>query len=156
MVIVSLFSSCFIKSKGCVIICNTVLQHLIKSCANIKVQSGQNKRNCHSFIVWQKLCRVYKKRLKKSPWTCVWVLVLPVALSPLVFIPTGADENIGKCAYVGLLMALCWMLELMPLAVTALLPVALFPILGVASTAYVSVQYLNKTCMLFVGGKSNK
>ena len=81
------------------------------------------------------------------------VLVLPVALSPLVFIPTGADENIGKCAYVGLLMALCWMLELMPLAITALLPVALFPILGVASTAYVSVQYLNKTCMLFVGGK---
>ena len=86
----------------------------------------------------------------------MWVLVLPVALSPLVFIPTGADENIGKCAYVGLLMALSWMLELMPLAVTALLPVALFPILGVASTAYVSVQYLNKTCMLFVGGKLNK
>ena len=83
----------------------------------------------------------------------MWVLVLPVALSPLVFIPTGADENIGKCAYVGLLMALSWMLELMPLAVTALLPVALFPILGVASTAYVSVQYLNKTCMRFVGSK---
>ena len=52
--------------------------------------------------------------------------------------------------------AICWILELMPLAVTALLPVALFLILGVASTAYVSVQYLNKTCMLFVGGKSNK
>ena len=86
-------------------------------------------------------------------WRSILALVLPVALLPLVFIPTGAEENIGKCAYVGLLMALCWMLELMPLAVTALLPVALFPLLGVASTAYVSVQYLNKTCMLFVGGK---
>ena len=139
------------------IICNTALQHLINSCANTEVQSGQNRKNCHLFIPKDNNSLEFiKKRLKKSPWTCVWVLVLPVALSPLVFIPTGADENIGKCAYVGLLMALSWMLELMPLAVTALLPVALFPILGVASTAYVSVQYLNKTCMLFVGGKSNK
>ena len=59
----------------------------------------------------------------------------------------------GKYAYVGLLMVLCWMLELIPLAVIALLPVALFLILGVASMAYVSVQYLNKTCMRFVGSK---
>ena len=38
-----------------------------------------------------------------------------------------------------------------PLTIAALLPVALYLILGVASMAYVSVQYLNKTCMLFVG-----
>ena len=93
--------------------------------------------------------------IRKTLCICDRVPVLPVALLPLVFIPTGEEENIGKCAYVGLLMAFCWMLELMPLAVTALLPVALFPIMGVASTAYVSVQYLNKTCMLFVGGKWN-
>jgi hypothetical protein len=64
--------------------------------------------------------------------------------------PTCTDKNIEKYAYVGLLMVLCLMLELMPLAITARLPVALFLILGVASMAYVSVQYLNNTCMLFV------
>ena len=87
-------------------------------------------------------------------WKPIAIVVLPLALLPLIIIPTTeADSAIGKCGYVGLLMAFSWMLELMPLAVTALIPVALFPILGVASTAFVSVQYLNKTCMLFVGGK---
>lgn len=86
-------------------------------------------------------------------WKKGIILILPIALSPLLIIPTENEKDLGKCAYVGLLMAISWMLELMPLAVTALLPVALFPFLGVASTAFISMQYLNKTCMLFVGGK---
>lgn len=86
-------------------------------------------------------------------WRSVLVVVLPLALLPLVFIPGDEEvKSIGKCAYTGLLMAFSWMLELMPLPVTSLLPVALFPLMGVASTEFVSVQYLNKTCMLFVGG----
>ena len=44
-------------------------------------------------------------------------------------------------------------MELLPLPVTSLIPVALFPILGIMDTGAVSVEYLNKTCMLFVGGK---
>jgi hypothetical protein len=86
-------------------------------------------------------------------WRSLLLVVLPLALLPLVFIPEDeSSKAIGKCAYVGLLMAASWMLELMPLPVTALLPVALFPLMGVTSTSFVSKNYLNKTCMLFVGG----
>lgn len=50
-------------------------------------------------------------------------------------------------------MAASWMLELLPLAITSLLPAALFPLLSIMSTKDVCMVYLNKTCMLFVGGK---
>ena len=87
-------------------------------------------------------------------WRSFVVLVLPLALLPLVFVPKEpSSTSSSRCAYVALLMAFSWMMELMPLAVTSLLPVALFPLLGIASTGEVCMEYLNKTCMLFIGGK---
>ena len=49
-------------------------------------------------------------------------------------------------------MAAYWLLELLPLAVTALIPVVLFPLLGVLSTAQVTVCYFKEVNMLMVGG----
>ena len=46
------------------------------------------------------------------------------------------------------------MLELLPLPVTALIPVAVFPLLGIMSTNEVSMCYMKDTCMLYLGGKS--
>jgi len=57
-----------------------------------------------------------------------------------------------RCAYVAIIMAIYWMLELLPLPVTSLIPVALFPLLGVLSTQEVSMCYMKDTCMLYVGG----
>ena len=54
---------------------------------------------------------------------------------------------------VALLMACSWMMELLPLPITSLIPLALFPLMGIMNTGDVSVNYLNKTCMLFVGGR---
>ena len=39
-----------------------------------------------------------------------------------------------KCAYVIILMAIYWMVEAIPLAITSFLPVILFPLFGVEST----------------------
>ena len=50
-------------------------------------------------------------------------------------------------------MACSWMMELLPLPITSLIPLALFPLMGIMNTGDVSVNYLNKTCMLFVGGR---
>jgi sodium-dependent dicarboxylate transporter 2/3/5 len=49
-------------------------------------------------------------------------------------------------------MAIYWMSECLPLAVTALLPVVLFPLSNVMSAKAVSSHYLNDTNFLFIGG----
>lgn len=48
----------------------------------------------------------------------------------------------GRCAYVILIMAFYWMTEVLPLAITALLPVVLFPALGVMNCKVTASQYL--------------
>ena len=48
-------------------------------------------------------------------------------------------------------MAVYWMTEALPISVTSLIPVALFPILGVASTGAVVSAYLRENGMLYLG-----
>ncbi|KAG0444971.1 hypothetical protein HPB47_008544 [Ixodes persulcatus] len=60
----------------------------------------------------------------------------------------GADRTVPsshpetKCAYAILLMAVYWMFELVHLSVTSLLPVFLFPILGILDTASTTAPYM--------------
>lgn len=49
-------------------------------------------------------------------------------------------------------MAIWWITEVVPLAVTALLPVALFPMLGIMDGKLVSATYFNHVIFLFIGG----
>ncbi|XP_070699209.1 solute carrier family 13 member 2 [Pempheris klunzingeri] len=77
------------------------------------------------------------------------IIVIPLALLPLpLVIPTSE----AKCGYAIILMALYWCTECMPLAVTALLPVILFPMMGIMEAEQVSVEYLKDSNMLFIGG----
>ena len=52
-----------------------------------------------------------------------------------------------------IIMALYWMLELLPLAVTSVLPVAMAPMLGILGTGEVSMIYMKGSNMFFVGGE---
>ena len=47
------------------------------------------------------------------------------------------------CAYAIIIMAVFWITEALPIAVTALLPVFLFPIIGLLSVKATSQQYIN-------------
>jgi solute carrier family 13 (sodium-dependent dicarboxylate transporter), member 2/3/5 len=62
------------------------------------------------------------------------------------------NRNVTYTFAIALLMALWWITEAVPLPVTALLPVALFPLFGVVDGAKVSALYFNHLIFLFIGG----
>jgi solute carrier family 13 (sodium-dependent dicarboxylate transporter), member 2/3/5 len=66
----------------------------------------------------------------------------------------GADlsQEARGTAAVGILMAILWMTEAMPLAATSLIPIAMFPIVGVLSVAEATAPYASDVIFLFMGG----
>ncbi|KAK7912548.1 hypothetical protein WMY93_012759 [Mugilogobius chulae] len=58
----------------------------------------------------------------------------------------------ARCGYAIILMALYWCTECLPLAVTALLPVVLFPMMNIMEADKVHIEYLKDSNMLFIGG----
>lgn len=114
--------------------------------------------------------------LSKSPEPGEWRrqligLIAGIVLAVLVYwiFPSGAAETVAQSpgakedveytaqamrvvAATTVLMATWWMTEAIPLAATALLPIAIFPIMGVAPFKDVSSPYASATIFLFMGG----
>lgn len=57
-----------------------------------------------------------------------------------------------KCAYIVLLVAGYWVTECLPIGITSLVPVVLFPLFGILSTQETCTCYMNDTIMVFIGG----
>jgi sodium-dependent dicarboxylate transporter 2/3/5 len=90
-----------------------------------------------------------------------WSLNVPLVgrvLGPLLFLlmvltPDGALAGPARqTAAVLLWMAVWWMTEAAPIAVTALLPLVLFPLLGIRGVRDVAPNYANQMIFLFLGG----
>lgn len=80
--------------------------------------------------------------------------IIGIALAIVVmFIPVVPDNpKVQRTLGVLILMATCWISEIIPLSITALFPVVLFPFLGVLSASVVSQQYFNNTIFMFLAG----
>jgi sodium-dependent dicarboxylate transporter 2/3/5 len=80
-------------------------------------------------------------------------------LGPILFLvmllsdkPETLSDQAWMTATLGVLMAVWWATEAVPIAVTALLPLAVFPMLGIASIEDTAAPYANKVIFLFLGG----
>ena len=66
--------------------------------------------------------------------------------------PEGLGPEGWRCAAVGLLMAVWWITEAVPIPATALLPLVLFPVLGVLPVAEAAAPFANPLIYLYLGG----
>jgi sodium-dependent dicarboxylate transporter 2/3/5 len=66
--------------------------------------------------------------------------------------PNGLSVEAWRTAAVALLMAIWWMTEALPIQATALVPLVLFPLLGVLNSEDVAAPYANQMIFLFMGG----
>jgi len=82
-------------------------------------------------------------------------LVLGALLFGLLLVlpaPAGLSDAAWRTASVGLLMAIWWITEPIPIPATALLPLALFPALGIGSIGQAASPFANPLIYLFLGG----
>ena len=95
-------------------------------------------------------------------WGNLWIDIkefhttLLIVLTPLLLLILPAsfsfNDSIANYAYVLLVMGVYWVSEALPISVTALLPMVLFPILGVMPSDKISICYLKDTNFLLLGG----
>ena len=85
--------------------------------------------------------------------------IFPSDAPETVLQSTGADpetdythQAMRVVAATTVLMGAWWMTEAIPLAATALLPIAIFPLAGVAAFSAVGSPYASSTIFLFMGG----
>lgn len=83
---------------------------------------------------------------------------IPLLLGPLLFAllwignPFGLDHAACKVVGVVAWMLTWWISEAVPMAITSLLPIMLFPLLGVMSLEKTCLSYSNRFVFLFLGG----
>lgn len=95
-----------------------------------------------------------KSQLGRSTHQRVGLFLGP-ALAIIMLIsgaPEGLSDPAWRTASMGVLMAVWWATEAVPIAVTALLPLVVFPLLDIATIHDTARPYSNKVIFLFLGG----
>jgi sodium-dependent dicarboxylate transporter 2/3/5 len=84
----------------------------------------------------------------------VGLVLGPIAalITALTFSPEGLPQQATIVAAIGVLMAIWWATEAIPVAITAFLPLVALPILGVVSTREIAAPYAHPIIYLFFGG----
>lgn len=80
---------------------------------------------------------------------CIVLVSLAVVIAPT---PDGMQPEGKRLIAVTILMAGLWVTQAIPLAATSLLPLVLFPFLGIQLVGDVSKAYINDKVFLYLGG----
>ncbi len=87
--------------------------------------------------------------LKKIGFILAPSLFLLMLLLPA---PQGLEPAAWRTAAVGVLMAIMWVTEPIPIPATSLLPLLLFPLLGISPVKEAAAPFANPLIFLFMGG----
>jgi len=93
-------------------------------------------------------------KLKSIGFKQIMLIAAPL-ISLLIILFADLDPENSKVTTmfaIAFLMSAWWISEAVPLAITALIPVALFPLLGLVDGKTVSALYFNHVIFLFIGG----
>ena len=81
-----------------------------------------------------------------------WLGLISFIFILIIQNPIGLSTEGRLTLAVFSLMGIWWAFEALPLQVTALMPLVLFPLLGVVEIGLISKEYMNKVQFLFAGG----
>ncbi len=90
--------------------------------------------------------------MKISTWLKILSGPLLAAVIYFLLDSVQKEESIASMGGIAAWMAAWWMFEAVPMAVTSLLPIFLFPLMGIMSTSAIAPFYMNDVLMLFMGG----
>ncbi|PLX01981.1 MAG: sodium:dicarboxylate symporter [Marinilabiliales bacterium] len=85
----------------------------------------------------------------------IFGFIIAPALFLFLILFTDLEPDNPQVTYtlaIAIIMAIWWVTEIVPLAITALLPVVLFPLFGIMNGKSVSATYFNHVIFLFIGG----
>ena len=66
--------------------------------------------------------------------------------------PLQLDTNACRVIAVALLMITWWITEALPMPAVALIPIVMFPLMGIATISATTAPYANEVIFLFMGG----
>lgn len=119
----------------------TLLPGIIKKGSSMMEQQTQEAPACRSWKQVFSSCQVIG--------TIIGVLCGII----LFFIPLNPENpKIQKTLGLLIIMATCWVTDILPLSVTALFPVVMCPLLGICSAKTIAVAYFNDTVFMFMAG----
>jgi len=80
------------------------------------------------------------------------IITGPALFAMVILSPLELDLSQKFVLGIALWMAIWWITEAIPLYATSLIPLALFPVLGIVSIDKVFMSYIDKIVLLFLGG----
>ncbi|XP_064461385.1 Na(+)/citrate cotransporter-like isoform X2 [Ornithodoros turicata] len=80
-------------------------------------------------------------------WRRLMAFFVPIILLPMFVV---YDSKESRCAYGFVLISIFWIFQLVHTAVTSLLPVFIFPMLGILTTADISEPYMKDAIMMYL------
>lgn len=81
-----------------------------------------------------------------------FLLAIVLAAIGYWIVPSAANPKAPIMAAIVIVMAICWIFEVLPIAVTSLFPMFLFPLFGILDAKDTAIFYGKEIIFLFLGG----